>query len=145
MGSRTFILLLALSSSGCFVEAPLTVLEWSLPPGGAGSIEAEFETDRPVFREPLASYKWEVGMVAVLAAQTNESLFYFVQGAGDEKAIAQLELLSPKRFRLTVEQVPQNLPPPPYVLRIGVRGGEAAEPGWPTIEGRGLFGTPLVQ
>jgi hypothetical protein len=145
MKLRPILAAIALASSACVVEAPLVVVEWALPPGGSGVVEAEFQIDRPVFREPLSRFQWEMGLTSVLEARSNTPVFSYFPGGGDETAIAQLELLTVRRFRLTVDQLPDRLPPPPYLLRAGVRGGDAVEPGWPTFVGEVEFGAPTVE
>jgi hypothetical protein len=129
--------------SSCELQAPLRVESWDLSPGGPGFVEALFEIDRPVFREPLSMYKSEVGAVWVMPSDAERPLIFYAMGHPD--AQADVELLTDRRFRLVVPRVPADLPPPPYVLWFGVRRGEGVSPGWPTIEGRVQFGTPLVE
>jgi hypothetical protein len=136
---------LVFTLSGCLVEPELRVLDWDLSPGRAGRLTAEFQTEGPVFREPLSLNAWELSIAELHEARTNNLLFYYVRGQGDEKATASIEILTTKQVRLTTPRLPDDFPPAPYVLRLGVRGGEAAEPGWPAVQGRVQFGTPLVE
>lgn len=140
---RLMLVALVFAESGCEVQAPLRVEQWDLTPGMPGFIEAEFQLDRPAFREPLSEHKGEVGAVWVMPPESERPLFFYAMG--HPEALADIELLTNRRFRMTLTRVPADLPPPPYVLWFGVRRGDGPTPGWPTIEGRVQFGTPLVE
>lgn len=131
---------------GCEIQAPLRVKDWALSPGAVGFVEGEFTEGRDVFKLPLDKFKGEVGFVPIREVRTGRVLVYFAGGEGfDPRETATLQLLTPQSFRLNIQTVPTDLPPPPYLLEFGVRRGEGPSPGWPTIEGRAQFGTPLIE
>jgi hypothetical protein len=94
---------------------------------------------RAVFREPLAENRGEIGRVSVNDVRTRMAFIDWLGNLGDGVNPGRdLEILSDRRFRMTIDTVPANFPP--YVLEIGVRPGEGAYLGWPTFIGTVEFG-----
>jgi hypothetical protein len=125
--------------AGCEERPPLVVLEWRLPPGDAGVVDATFITNRSVFREPFMED--EIGSVFISDVATGRSAIIWTKAFFDPTNLGKtVEALSDRRFRMTIDTVPSNFPPPPYRLDIGVRGGDGPDFGWPTFIGTVDFG-----
>ncbi len=124
---------------GCEERPPLVVLEWRLPPGDAGVVDATFITNRSVFREPFMED--EIGSVFISDVATGRSAIIWTKAFFDPTNLGKtVKALSDRRFRMTIDTVPSNFPPPPYRLDIGVRGGDGPDFGWPTFIGTVDFG-----
>jgi hypothetical protein len=135
---------LLMIGAGCEQHQKLSVLEWASSVDGPGFVEAVFLDSTSVFREPFLENRSDIGFVVVSDAQGREAVGWMSQLQPPSNEGADVQVLSPTRFRLTFERprVPLNSA---GTLQIAVRAGELAVPGWPTFVGEVEFGAPTVE
>ncbi|MDX2014047.1 MAG: hypothetical protein SFW67_27870 [Myxococcaceae bacterium] len=132
------------------VWTPLTILSWKLEAGAKATVEAEFETKDPVFREHFDAPNYgELGLTTLDDSSGTEGWFALRRDVDPEfgpfaAREAEVDIVTQWRFRFVSRAPLEAAPTPPFTLHIGVRRGEGPAPGWPNIEARVLFGPDLV-